>query len=75
MASDVSICSELTMVTEAQHDKQIAAIRRLIREGNRLMAEARRDMAQFRTDMRRLTAAQKETDQSLKALIKRWQPL
>jgi hypothetical protein len=45
-----------------QHDKQITAIRNLVHEGMRLMVE-------FRKDMRALAAAQKKTDQSLKALI------
>jgi len=52
-----------------QHDKQIAAIRNLVREGMRLMLETRRDIAETRKDMRALAAAQKKTDESLKALI------
>ena len=45
-----------------QHDKQIAAIRNLVHEGMRLVIENRKDM-------RALAAAQKRTEQSLKALI------
>jgi septal ring factor EnvC (AmiA/AmiB activator) len=52
-----------------QHDKQIAAIRNLVHEGMRLVVETRRDIAQTRKDMRTLAAAQKNTDESLKALI------
>ena len=51
------------------HDKQIAAIRNLVHEGMRLVVETRRDIAQTRKDMRMLAAAQKKTDESLKALI------
>jgi len=52
-----------------QHDKQIAAIRNLVREGMRLMLETRRDIAETRKDMRALAAAQKKTDESLKDRI------
>lgn len=45
-----------------QHDKQIAAIRNLVHEGMRLVVETRKDM-------RAMAAAQKKTEQSLKALI------
>ena len=46
----------------AIHDRQITAIRDLVREGIRLMVE-------FRKDMRALAAAQKRTDASLKAYL------
>jgi hypothetical protein len=46
----------------AQHDKQIKAIRSLVQEGMRLMVETRKDM-------RVLAAAQKRTEDSLRALI------
>ena len=45
-----------------KHDKQIAAIRDLVKEGMRLMIETRKDL-------RTLAAAQKRTDASLKAFI------
>jgi hypothetical protein len=45
-----------------QHDRQIAAIRNLVHEGMRLVVETRKDM-------RAMAAAQKKTEQSLKALI------
>jgi hypothetical protein len=45
-----------------QHDRQTAAIRSLIHEGMRLVVETRKDM-------RAMAAAQKKSDQSLKALI------
>jgi Spy/CpxP family protein refolding chaperone len=52
-----------------QHDKQIAAIRNVVHEGMRLVVETRKDIAETRKDMRTLAAAQKKTEQSLKALI------
>ena len=45
-----------------RHDKQIAAIRDLVKEGMRLVIETRKDI-------RALAAAQRRTDASLQALI------
>ncbi len=45
-----------------KHDKQIAAIRDLVKEGMRLMIETRKDL-------RALAAAQKRTDAMLQGLI------
>ena len=45
-----------------QHDKQIAAIRNVVQQGMRLVVQTRKDI-------RTLAAAQKKTDESLKALI------
>jgi ABC-type Fe3+-citrate transport system substrate-binding protein len=45
-----------------KHDKQIAAIRDLLKEGMRLMVETRKDL-------RTIAAMQKRTDASLKAFI------
>ena len=45
-----------------KHDQQIAAIRDLVQQGRRLVLETRKDI-------RLLTAAQKRTGVSLKALI------
>jgi hypothetical protein len=50
----------------AAHDKQIRVIRDLVKEGIRLVVTSRQDT---RREIRELTAAQKRTDASLKALI------
>ena len=47
-----------------QHDKQVAAIRKLIREGMRLVLETRKDMRAF-------AAAKKQTKRGLEALRRR----
>jgi hypothetical protein len=59
-----------------QHDKQIAAIRDLVKEGikmvvetRRMALETRRLALETRKDLRELAAAQKRTDASLHALI------
>jgi hypothetical protein len=52
-----------------KHDKQIAAIRDLVKEGMRMVVETRRLALETRKDLRELAAAQKRTDQSLRALI------
>jgi len=46
----------------AQHDKQTAAIRNLVQEGMRLMVETRKEL-------RALAAAQRRTEESLRAFI------
>jgi hypothetical protein len=51
-----------------QHDKQIAAIRDLVKEGIKMVPETRRLALETRKDLREL-AAQKRTDASLHALI------
>lgn len=48
------------------HDKQIRVIRDLVKEGIRLVVMSRQDT---RREIRDLTAAQKRTDASLRALI------
>jgi hypothetical protein len=45
-----------------RHDRQIASIRELVKEGMRLVVQSRKDI-------RSLAAAQKRTDASLRALI------
>ena len=50
----------------AAHDKQIAAIRALVKEGIKLVTTSRQDT---RREIRDLTAAQKRTDLKLEALI------
>jgi hypothetical protein len=52
-----------------QHDKQIAAIRDLVKEGIKLVVETRRVALETRKDLRELATAQKRTDASLHALI------
>jgi hypothetical protein len=52
-----------------KHDKQIAAIRDLVKEGMRMVVETRRLALETRKDLRELAAAQKRTDESLRALI------
>jgi regulator of replication initiation timing len=59
-----------------QHDKQIAAIRDLVKEGIKMVVETRRLALETRKDLRKLAAmqlataeAQKRTDESLQALI------
>ena len=52
-----------------RHDKQIAVIRDLVREGMRMVVETRRLALETRRDLRELAAAQKRTNESLHALI------
>jgi Spy/CpxP family protein refolding chaperone len=52
-----------------QHDKQIAAIRDLVKEGIKMVVETRRLALETRRDLRELAVAQKRTDASLHALI------
>ena len=52
-----------------QHDKQIATIRDLVKEGIKMVVETRRLALETRKDLRELAAAQKRTDESLRALI------
>ena len=52
-----------------KHDREIAAIRTLLREGMRLVVDTRQDLRDTRKDLRALAAAQKRTEQSLQSLI------
>jgi hypothetical protein len=52
-----------------RHDKQIASIRDLVKEGIRMVVETRRLALETRKDLRELAAAQKRTDASLRSLI------
>lgn len=52
-----------------KHDRQIAAIRELIREGMRLGIETRKDFRVLAAMQKATAEAQKKTDASLKALI------
>lgn len=53
----------------ALHDKQIASMRNLLREGIPMVQEIRRLTLETRRDLRELAVAQKKTDASLKAFI------
>jgi len=52
-----------------KHDKQIASIRDLVKEGVKMVVETRRLALETRRDLRELAAAQKRTDASLRAFI------
>jgi hypothetical protein len=68
----------------SQHDREIAAIRKLILTGMKMIAgmqatqreiqatqrEIQAAQLEFRRDLKALSASQKETDRELKALIK-----
>jgi hypothetical protein len=53
----------------AQHDKQIAAIRGLIKEGMSLVVQTRKDIHKLAVMQLETAAAQKRTDASLRAFI------
>ena len=52
-----------------KHDREIAAIRTLLREGMRLVVDTRKQMFEMRKDMRVLAAAQSLTDKALRDFI------
>jgi hypothetical protein len=52
-----------------EHDREIAAIRILIKTGMQMIVATREDFREARKEMQELRAAQKRTDASLKALI------
>jgi len=52
-----------------KHDKQIASIRDLVKEGIKMVLETRRLALETRRDLRELAVAQKRTDSSLRAFI------
>ena len=52
-----------------RHDKQIASMRDLVKEGIKMVVETRRLALETRRDLRELAAAQRRTDASLRALI------
>ena len=53
----------------AVHDKQIAAMRALLREGIPMVAEIRRLTLETRKDLRVAAALQKRTEESLQRMI------
>ena len=58
-----------------RHDREIAAIRKLLLQGMKMLVEYQRENREFQREnrdaIRELRAAQRQTDQSLKALIQR----
>jgi hypothetical protein len=52
-----------------QHDREIAAIRKLIRTGTKMLVIAEEEHAAFRKELRELRASQRETDRQLRAFI------
>jgi hypothetical protein len=52
-----------------RHDREIAAIRVLIKAGMQMIVATREDIRATRKDLRDLAVSQKRTDASLKALI------
>ena len=52
-----------------QHDREVAAIRKLIKDGMKLVLGTRQDIRFLAKDMIKLQAAQRKTDASLQALI------
>ncbi|MBZ5619958.1 MAG: hypothetical protein LAQ69_14735 [Acidobacteriia bacterium] len=54
----------------SQHDREIAAIRKLILTGMRMIAETQASQRENARELKALTASQRETDRELKALIR-----
>jgi len=52
-----------------KHDKQIASIRALVQEGMRLVVETRKDIRKLAAMQLTTEAAQKRTEESLRAFI------
>jgi hypothetical protein len=52
-----------------KHDKQIASIRELVHEGMRLVVETRKDIRKLAAMQLATEAAQKRTEESLRAFI------
>lgn len=53
-----------------QHDREIAAIRKLIRTGTNMFVKAEEEHAAFRKELRELRASQRETARQLLAFIR-----
>ncbi|HLK67509.1 MAG TPA: hypothetical protein VKU19_28930 [Bryobacteraceae bacterium] len=51
------------------HDRQIAAIRKLLQTGMRMLVKMQEDQQAMRKDLRELAAMQKRTEASLQSLI------
>ncbi len=51
------------------HDKQVAAIRALVKEGMQLVVATRADMWSMRKEMRAMLESQKRTEKNLADLI------
>ena len=53
----------------SQHDKEIAAIRKLVLTGMKMFVRLEGQQVAFREDMRKLAATQRVTEQKLQGLI------
>ena len=53
----------------SQHDKEIAAIRKLVLTGMKMFVRLEGQQVAFREDMRKLEATQRVTEQKLQGLI------
>jgi len=53
-----------------QHDREIAAIRKLILQGMKMIVASQKEMRELRVSQRELSASQRETDRELKAFIR-----
>ena len=53
-----------------KHDREIAAIRKLIHTGMKMFVKAEEEHAAFRKELRELRASQRETDRQLQAFIR-----
>jgi hypothetical protein len=53
-----------------QHDREIAAIRKLVHTGMKMLVKAEEERAADRKEMRELRASQRETDRLLQAFIR-----
>jgi hypothetical protein len=54
----------------SQHDREIAAIRKLILTGMKMIAGMQATQREIQRDVKALAASQRETDRELKALIR-----
>ena len=53
-----------------RHDREIAAIRKLIHAGMKMFVRLEQEHMAFRKELRELQASQRETDRELKAFIR-----
>jgi hypothetical protein len=53
-----------------RHDREIAAIRKLILTGMKMFVKLQEEHVAFRREMRELRASQRETERELKAFIR-----
>ena len=53
-----------------RHDREIAAIRKLIHAGMKMIVKSEEERRAMRAELRELAASQRETDRQLQALIR-----